>query len=323
MVSVNSDKGGATDGVSREEQSTSTDTRPPSTLPVALAQRAVRLCIRLALAPRAPALRPGRAVAQIGPLRDDARLAEVRQRGHGRNRLARAPVALDDAADGRGALLVRVGPHRQADAVVRRRLRALRRKGLLRGGCKRRAEVGRARAGDERVGVVVSVVVGRRRVHGRAEVGGGAAGAAATAAAACSREGEGEAVDGRGGLEGGRDDLDLTGEGELERLGEHLRDVVLAEADASAGVAGVGNLATALAALAIARIADAWADGAPEDLGAPPLVDGAVGVLDAKDGVWVGERPCVVGLGEARDEVETGERGRGGASPSWMVGGPL
>ena len=91
----------------------------------------------------------------------------------------------------------------------------------------------------------------------------------------------------------------------FERLGQHFADLLLGE-----GTRTLDGLFT-LAALFLLAPASAGTDGAAQDFGTPPAVDGTFAVVEAEDSVGVCEGPSLGGLGEAGDDIEGGE-GKGG-----------
>ena len=76
----------------------------------------------------------------------------------------------------------------------------------------------------------------------------------------------------------------------------------------SGNLEGGGGLTLCVLFLLLAP-AGAGGDGAAEDLWSPPAGDGALRMVEAEDGVGVGEGPCGWALWEAGDEVEGGEGG--------------
>jgi hypothetical protein len=84
----------------------------------------------------------------------------------------------------------------------------------------------------------------------------------------------------------------------FERLGQHFADFLLCE-----GTCTLDGLFT-FAALFLLAPAGAGTDGAAQNFGTPPAVDGAFVVVKAEDGVGVSEGPSLGGLGEAGDYIE-------------------
>ena len=87
----------------------------------------------------------------------------------------------------------------------------------------------------------------------------------------------------------------------------------------SRNLEGGGGLALCVLFLLLAPTG-AGGDSAAEDLWSPPAGDGALRMVEAKDGVGVGEGPCGWVLWEAGDEVEGGEGGGWGCAV-WVYSG--
>jgi hypothetical protein len=94
-------------------------------------------------------------------------------------------------------------------------------------------------------------------------------------------------------------DLNLTSKGQLESLGEHLSNILLAE-----GTCTLENFGLAFGFSSLFTATSTRADGTAKYLCPPPTINGTLGMGKPHDGVGISESPCVRRLGKTRDNVK-------------------